>query len=65
MLYVGLGIIYVFLLLYLGVKTIKNGHWIMFIIGFFIPLVWIIGGMIPPKGMSRMDELYAKRDRAS
>jgi len=65
LLYVGLGIIYVFLLLYLGVKTIKNGHWIMFIIGFFIPLVWIIGGMIPPKGMSRMDELYAKRDRAS
>ncbi len=65
MLYVGLGIIYVFLLLYLGVKTIKNGHWILFIIGFFIPLVWIIGGMIPPKGMSRMDELYAKRDRAS
>jgi hypothetical protein len=64
-LYVGLGIIYVFLLLYLGVKTIKNGHWILFIIGFFIPLVWIIGGMIPPKGMSRMDELYAKRDRAS
>jgi hypothetical protein len=64
-LYVGLGIIYVFLLLYLGVKTIKNGHWILFIIGFFIPLVWIIGGMIPPKGISRMDELYAKRDRAS
>jgi hypothetical protein len=64
-LYVGLGIIYVFLLLYLGVKTIKNGHWILFIIGFFIPLVWIIGGMIPPKGMSRMDEIYAKRDRAS
>jgi hypothetical protein len=65
LLYVGLGIIYIFLLLYLGVKTIKNGHWILFIIGFFIPLVWIIGGMIPPKGMSRMDELYAKRDQAS
>jgi hypothetical protein len=65
LLYVGLGIIYLFLLLYLGVKTIKNGHWILFIIGFFIPLVWIVGGMIPPKGMSRMDEMYAKRDRAS
>ena len=65
MLYVGLGIIYVFLLLFLGIKTIKNGHWILFIIGFFIPIVWIVGGMIPPKGMSRMDEMYAKRDRAS
>ena len=65
MLYVGLGIIYIFLLIFLGVKTIKNGHWILFIIGFFIPIVWIVGGMIPPKGMSRMDEMYAKRDRAS
>jgi hypothetical protein len=65
LLYVGLGIIYVFLLLFLGIKTIKNGHWILFILGFFVPFVWIIGGMIPPKGMSRMDELYAKRDRAS
>lgn len=63
MLYVGLGIIYVFLLIFLGVKTIKNGHWILFILGFFIPLVWIVGGMLPPKGMSRMDELYTRRDR--
>jgi|SRR5580700_816131 hypothetical protein len=65
LLYVGLGIIYVFLLLFLGVKTIKNGHWILFIIGFVIPLVWIIGGILPPKGMSRVDELYARRDRAA
>ena len=65
MLYVGLGIIYIFLLIFLGVRTIKNGHWILFIIGFFIPIVWILGGMLPPKGMSRMDEMYAKRDRAS
>ncbi len=65
MLYVGLGIIYVFLLIFLGVRTIKNGHWILFIIGFFIPLVWILGGMLPPKGMSRMDALYERRDRSS
>jgi hypothetical protein len=65
LLYVGLGIIYIFLLIFLGVRTIKNGHWILFIIGFFIPLVWIIGGMLPPKGMSRMDALYERRDRSS
>ena len=65
LLYVGLGIIYVFLLIFLGVRTIKNGHWILFIIGFFIPLVWILGGMLPPKGMSRMDALYERRDRSS
>jgi hypothetical protein len=48
LLYVGLGIIYVFLLIFLGVRSIKNGHWIMFILGFFFPLFWIIGGLLPP-----------------
>lgn len=65
MLYVGLGIIYVFLLVFLGIKTIKNGHWIMFILGFILPVFWIIGGILPPKGMSKVDALYAQRDRSS
>lgn len=65
MLYVGLGIIYVFLLIFLGVKSIKNGHWIMFILGFVLPVFWIIGGILPPKGMSRVDAMYAHRDRSS
>jgi hypothetical protein len=63
LLYVGLGIIYVVLLVVLGVKTFRNGHWVLFIIGFFIPLLWILGGMLPPTGMSRVDEIYAGRDQ--
>ena len=46
------------------IKTIRNGRWILFILGFFIPLLWIIGGILPPKGMSRVDEAYARRDQA-
>ena len=65
MLYVGLGIIYVFLLVFLGIKTLKNGHWIMFILGFILPIFWIIGGILPPKGMSKVDALYAQRDRSA
>ena len=64
MLYVGLGILYVFLIAFFGVKSIKNGHWILFILGFVMPLVWILGGMLPPKGMSRVDALYAQRDKS-
>ena len=67
--YVGIGvagfIIYVVLLVFFGVKTIRNGHWIMFILGLFFFPFWIVGGMIPPKGMSRMDALYAEKDRTS
>ena len=28
--------------------SLRKGHWIMFIIGIFIPLFWIIGAVIPP-----------------
>jgi hypothetical protein len=67
--YIGLGvagfIIYVFLLAFFGVKTIRNGHWILFILGFVFFPFWIVGGMMPPKGMSRMDAMYAQRDRVS
>jgi hypothetical protein len=64
LLYVGLGIIYVFLLVFLGVKTFRNRRWILFAIGFIFPLLWIIGGVLPPKGMTRVDALYEQRDRA-
>jgi hypothetical protein len=65
LLYVGLGIIYVFLLIVCGVRTFQKKHWALFVLGFLIPLLWIIGAMIPPKGMSHVDELYARRDEES
>jgi hypothetical protein len=62
LLYVGLGIIYIFLLLFLGVRTFQNRHWVLLILGFIIPFLWIAGAMLPPKGMSHLDELYAQRE---
>ena len=44
-----LGILYLILLLTLGVISIRNGHWVMFIIGIFIPLFWLIGALMPPR----------------
>jgi len=43
------GILYFVLLVTLGIMTLRKGHWVMFIIGIFIPLFWIIGALIPPK----------------
>ena len=43
-----LGVLYVILLLTLGIMCIRKGHWIMFIVGIFIPLFWIIGALMPP-----------------
>ena len=45
----GLAILYVVLLITLGIITIRKGHWVMFILGFFLPLFWIIGAMMRPR----------------
>jgi hypothetical protein len=45
----GLAILYVVLLITLGILTIRKGHWVMFILGLFLPLFWIIGALMRPK----------------
>lgn len=47
--WVGLGVLYFILLLTLGIMSIRKGHWVMFIIGIFIPLFWLIGALMPPR----------------
>jgi len=45
----GIGVILYFVLLFvLGMSCLRKGHWVMFIVGIFIPLFWIIGAVIPP-----------------
>jgi hypothetical protein len=61
LLFIGLGILYFVLLVVLGVRTFQNKHYVLFALGFFIPVIWIVGAMLPPKGMSHVDELYARR----
>jgi hypothetical protein len=43
-----LAVLYFLLFLFLGIRSIKHGHWIMFLIGIPIPLFWVIGGLMPP-----------------
>jgi len=45
----GLAILYVVLLITLGILTIRKGHWVMFVLGIFLPLFWIIGALMRPK----------------
>ena len=44
----GLAILWLVLLVVLGISCLRKGHWVMFIIGFFFPLFWIIGAVISP-----------------
>ncbi|MGZ4316000.1 MAG: hypothetical protein ACXVRS_09210 [Gaiellaceae bacterium] len=46
---IGFGVfLYVVLLFTLGLMTLRKGHWVMFILGIFLPLFWLIGAMIQP-----------------
>ena len=45
---IGAGLLYLVLLVTLGIMTLRKGHWVMFILGIFLPLFWLIGAGIPP-----------------
>jgi hypothetical protein len=44
----GLAFIWIVLMITLGVTTLRKGHWVLFILGIFLPLFWIIGAVMPP-----------------
>jgi ABC-type multidrug transport system permease subunit len=43
------GILYFILLVTVGIISIRKGHWVMFVIGIFIPLFWFIGALMPAR----------------
>jgi hypothetical protein len=45
----GLALLWVVLMITLGVTTLRKGHWMMFILGIFLPIFWIIGAVMAPK----------------
>ena len=46
------GIIYLILVITLGVMSIRKGHRVMFIIGFFLPFFWLIGALMPSRRLA-------------
>jgi hypothetical protein len=44
-----LGCIYLVLLFVFAVLSFRKGHWVLGLIGFFIPILWIVGAMLPSR----------------
>ncbi len=40
-------VIYFVLIITLGVMSLRKGHWVMFLIGIFLPIFWLIGALLP------------------
>jgi hypothetical protein len=51
----GLGAIYLVLLFTVCLMTFRKGHTVLGILGIFIPLLWLIGAVLPAKPGSRYD----------
>lgn len=48
-------VIYITALFTVALYTLRKGHTILFIIGIFLPILWLIGAIIPAKQGSRYD----------
>jgi uncharacterized integral membrane protein len=44
-----LGIIYLVLLVVFAVLGFRKGHWVLGLIGFIFPILWIIGAILPSR----------------
>ena len=41
-------LVWIVLMVWLGVRTLRNGHGWLFFFGIFFPLLWIIGAFMQP-----------------
>ena len=54
-----IGIIYLVLLFTLAVLSFRKGHWVLGLIGFIFPVLWLVGAILPDRRRRR------SRDAAS
>ena len=48
-----LGCIYLVLMFVFAVLSFRKGHWVLGLIGFVIPILWIVGALLPSRYQHR------------
>jgi hypothetical protein len=46
---ISMAILYVVLLVTVAVITFRKGHWVLGLIGFVFPILWLIGSVLPSR----------------
>lgn len=46
---IGLGVLYLVLVFILAVMSFRKGHWVLGLIGFIFPVLWLIGAILPSR----------------
>jgi hypothetical protein len=44
-----LAVLYFVFLFFFGVRTFQRGYLVLGLLGIFLPLLWLIGGLLPDK----------------
>ena len=44
-----LSAIYVVLIITLGLLSFRKGHWVLGLVGFVLPFLWLIGAVLPSR----------------
>jgi hypothetical protein len=48
LLWILFGVLYLMALVVLGMSTLRKGHTALFVIGIFLPFLWIVGALSQP-----------------
>ncbi|MEX0784593.1 MAG: hypothetical protein WD557_18315 [Dehalococcoidia bacterium] len=56
-----LGVLYIGLIMTVCMVTFQKGHWLLGILGFFLPLLWLVGAILPAKRGSSYEVREARR----
>jgi hypothetical protein len=57
--------LYIFLLFTVCALTFRKGHTVLGIVGIFLPILWLIGAILPAKRGSRYDVEQSMRYQAN
>jgi hypothetical protein len=50
---IGLGVLYLVLLFTVCVLCFRKGHWVLGVVGIFLPFLWLLGAVLPAKRRRR------------
>ena len=46
---ISMAVLYLVLVLTIAVLTFRKGHWVLGLIGFIFPVLWLIGAILPSR----------------
>jgi hypothetical protein len=52
-----LALVYLVFIFTVGLMTFRKGHYVLGILGIFVPLLWLIGALLPDRGNGMTPEM--------